>query len=53
MEIKVRLFIDNKLVEPSELSKIVIKNPNVDRIVNDIVDRRNNPEKADAISKVA
>ena len=53
MEIKVRLFIDNKLVEPSELSKIVIKNPNVDRIVNDIVDRKNNPKKADALSKVS
>ena len=53
MEIKVRVFIGEKLVEPSELSKVVIKNPNVDRIVNDIVDRRNNTETADAISKVS
>lgn len=39
MHIKVRIFIDNKQVEPSELSKITISNPTTDRIVNDIVDR--------------
>ncbi len=38
MEFKVRIFLDDTLVEPSELSKLVISNPTIDRIVNDIVD---------------
>lgn len=39
MEFKVRIFIGEQQVEPSELSKITISNPTTDRIVNDIVDR--------------
>ena len=38
MEIKVRVFLDGKLVEPSEVKNLVISNPAIDRIVNDIVD---------------
>lgn len=38
MEIKVRVFLDNKLIEPSELHNLTIKSPTVDRIVNEIVD---------------
>lgn len=38
MQIKVRIFIDNKQVKPSELRNLTIKNTTVDRIVNDIVD---------------
>lgn len=39
MQIQVRIFIGNKQVELSDLSKITISNPTIDRIVNDIVDR--------------
>ena len=38
MKFKVRIFLDDTLVEPSELSKLVISNPTIDRIINDIVD---------------
>ena len=37
MQIKVRIFIDNKQVKPSELRNLTIKNVTVDRIVNDVV----------------
>lgn len=39
MKLKVRIFMDGKQIEPSELSKITISNPTIDRIVNDIVSR--------------
>ena len=39
MEFKVRIFIGEQQVELSELSKITISNPTIDRIVNDVVDR--------------
>ena len=39
MEIKVRVMIENKVIDPSELHTIEIKNPKVDRIINDIVSR--------------
>ena len=39
MEIKVRVMIENKVIDPSELHTIKIKNPKVDRIINDIVSR--------------
>lgn len=39
MEFKVRIFIGEQQVEPSEMSMITISNPTIDRIVNDIVDR--------------
>ena len=39
MEFKVQIFIGEQQVEPSEMSKITISNPTIDRIVNDIVDR--------------
>lgn len=38
MEIKVRVFLAGKLIEPSELHNLTIKSPTVDRIVNEIVD---------------
>lgn len=46
MHIKVRIFVDNKQVEPSELSKITISNPTIDRIVNDIVERSSSGSKS-------
>ncbi len=39
MEYKVRIFIDGKLVEPSDYPKIFICNKTVDRIVNDVYER--------------
>lgn len=42
MEFKVRIFLGEKLVEPSEISNLVITNPAIDRIVNDIVDNQIN-----------
>lgn len=52
MEIKVRVFLDNKLIQPSELHKVCIKCPSIDRIVNDIVDR-NTTRSEDAQKKVS
>lgn len=37
MEIRVRLFLDGKQVEPSEVN---IKSVTIDRIVNDCIDNR-------------
>lgn len=42
MEFKVRVFLDGKRIEPSEISNLVITNPAIDRIVNDIVDNQIN-----------
>ena len=39
MEIKVRVFLDGKQIESSELHKLIIKNASVDRIINDVIDR--------------
>lgn len=50
MEIKVRLFLDGKEVVPSELT---IKNPNIDRIVNEVVERCNDCEKSDELLEVS
>lgn len=41
MKIKVRIFMDNKLIKKSEICNVSIKNPSVDRIVNEIVKRNN------------
>lgn len=38
MKIKVRIYIDNIVVDSSDLEKIAIKNSKVDRIINDIVE---------------
>lgn len=39
MEWKVRIFIDGQRIKPSDISKLTISNPTIDRIVNGIVDR--------------
>lgn len=39
MEIKVRIFAGDKQLNPEDVSKLVIHNATVDRIVNDIADR--------------
>ena len=39
MEIKVRVFYGEKLIESSELHKITILNPSVDRFINDVKER--------------
>lgn len=36
VELKVRIWIDGELVEPSDYSKVVIANQTVDRIVNEV-----------------
>ena len=36
VELKVRVLIDGKLVEPSEYPNVVIANQTVDRIVNEV-----------------
>jgi hypothetical protein len=52
MQIKVRIFIDNKQVKPSELRNLTIKNTTVDRIVNDVVER-NHPEDSKTVAKAS
>lgn len=49
MNIKVRVYLGEKLIEPSELHKICIKCPSIDRIVNDIVDR--NADRSEGAKK--
>lgn len=39
----VRIFLDGKQVDPSQLPQITISNPTIDRIVNEIVDRTTVP----------
>jgi hypothetical protein len=46
MEIKVRVFYNGKQVEPSELT---IKNPNIDRLINQIIDSCNDGKTSDDI----
>lgn len=50
MEIKVNLFLDGKQVEPSELT---IKNANIDRIINDVVERCNESENTEGLQDVS
>ena len=38
MEFTVHIFADDRLVEPSDYNKLIIKNANVDMIINNIVD---------------
>lgn len=40
MQIMIRIFLDESMVRSSDLAKLIITNPTVDRIVNDIVDRQ-------------
>ncbi len=39
MEFKVRLFLGDRLIDPSDYDKVIINCPDVDRIVNDIYER--------------
>ena len=39
MEFKVRLFLGDELIDPSDYDKIQINCPDVDRIVNEIYER--------------
>ena len=39
MEIKVRVFLDGKQIESSELHKLTIKNAYIDKLINDVIDR--------------
>lgn len=50
MDIKVRVFYDGELVDPSELT---IKNPKIDKIINDVVERYNESKSADELQKVS
>ncbi len=53
MEWKVRIFIDGQRIKPSDMSKLTISNPTIDRIVNDIVDRirfEDSQQEHDALS---
>ena len=38
MKFTVHIFADDRLVEPSDYNKLIIKNANVDMIINNIVD---------------
>ena len=53
MEIKVRVFLDGKQIESSELHKLIIKNASVDRIINDVIDRNSEESCEVADVKVA
>lgn len=48
MEFKVRLFLDGKQVEPSE---VTIKSVTIDRIVNDCYNNRMIPEEPESQRK--
>ena len=39
MEFKVRLFLGDQLIDPSDYDKVIINCPDVDRIVNEIYER--------------
>lgn len=39
LKFKVNVYMGNELVKPSELRKLTINNINVNRIVNDVVER--------------
>ena len=39
MQIKARVFLDGKQIEPSKIKQLIIKNSTVDRIVNDVAER--------------
>ena len=39
MEFKVRLFLGDELIDPSDYDKVIINCPDVDRIVNEIYER--------------
>lgn len=39
MEFKVRIFLNERYIEPSDLPGITISNPTVDRIINAIIER--------------
>lgn len=39
MEFKVNVYMGNELIKPSELRNVTICNTNVNRIVNDVVER--------------
>ena len=39
LKFKVNVYMGNELVKPSELRKLTINNINVNRIVNEVVDR--------------
>ena len=39
MKIKARVFLGGKQIEPSQVEQLIIKNPTVDRIVNDVTER--------------
>lgn len=50
MEMKVRLFVDNKQITPEAARSIEIRNAVIDRIVNDVIRRsasgQNEPNEA-------
>lgn len=47
MNVKVRIFWGDELLTPSALSTITICNPEVDRIVNRVVDQMTPGEEGD------
>ena len=46
MKIKAKVFFDGHPIEPSELT---IKNPNIDRLINQIADSCNDGKTSDVI----
>ena len=39
IEIILRVFLDGKQIESSELHKLTIKNAYIDKVINDVIDR--------------
>ena len=48
MELKVRVFVDGTLIEPSDYPQVVIANQTVDRIVNEVYETSMEGEKPSA-----
>lgn len=40
MKFKVNILLDNKIIAPEDLHKIVIKSDNIDRIINTVAERK-------------
>lgn len=47
MKFKVNILLDNKIIAPENLSKVVIRSDHIDRIINTVVDRVNEKQNTE------
>lgn len=53
MEIKVRVFLGDKLIESSDLHKLTIKSTYIDKLINDVIDRNEQENCEDTDVQIA